>query len=324
MELIGEYLKKEREAKGIPLKEIAGATHIGLRFLEAIEQEDFKTLPGEIFVRGFIKTYANYIGLDSNEILDRYTKCFEKKKEEREGGKTPETEIKPSSYPGISHQKPSTFLPLILGVLALLGLGVYLGDFVMVGSKIPPEMAESKSDTSPVAHKPGVPSRENGKELVKEETIGTREEATPLVLGKMEETSATGQKPKGDISPLEMARKIGDEPNPATAKVADHTPGAAVEKKMILKMTAESDAWMRVKVDNLEMSKEFMLKAGETSVFKAEKELSITTGNAGGVKLFLNGREIAWPRKGSVIHDFVLTLREEEGRSQETVTLPPL
>ena len=323
MEPIGEYLKKEREAKGISLQKAAGANHIGLRFLEAIEREDFKKLPGEIFVKGFIKTYADYIGLDSKEVLDRYKECFEKKKDEHEGGKTPETEIKLPSYPGISHQKPNTFLPLILGFLALLGLGVYLGDFVMVAPKIPPEMVESKSDTPPVTHEPEARSQENGKAVVKGEALGTREEAALPILEKREEASTTGQKSRGDISPLEMARKEGDEQNPIAAKMEDHAPGATVEEKMVLKMTAESNAWMRVKVDNFEMSKEFMLKAGETSIFKAQKELSITTGNATGVKLFLNGREIAWPRKGSVIHDFVLTLREEEGRSGETATLPP-
>jgi cytoskeleton protein RodZ len=68
----GEELRREREIRGISLKEIADATKISRRFLEAIERNDHKTLPAPVFTRGFIREYARYLGLNAEEIVNRY------------------------------------------------------------------------------------------------------------------------------------------------------------------------------------------------------------------------------------------------------------
>src|SRR5436190_23561760 len=68
----GEELRREREIRGISLKEIADATKISKRFLDAIEKNDHKTLPAPVFTRGFIREYARYLGLSSEEIVNRY------------------------------------------------------------------------------------------------------------------------------------------------------------------------------------------------------------------------------------------------------------
>jgi transcriptional regulator with XRE-family HTH domain len=68
----GEELKREREIRGISLKEIADATKISKRFLEAIERNDHKTLPAPVFTRGFVREYARYLGLNADEMVNRY------------------------------------------------------------------------------------------------------------------------------------------------------------------------------------------------------------------------------------------------------------
>jgi transcriptional regulator with XRE-family HTH domain len=68
----GEELKREREIRGISLKEIADATKISKRFLEAIERNDHRTLPAPVFTRGFVREYARYLGLNVEEIVNRY------------------------------------------------------------------------------------------------------------------------------------------------------------------------------------------------------------------------------------------------------------
>ncbi len=68
----GEELRREREIRGISLKEIADATKISRRFLEAIERNDHKTLPAPVFTRGFVREYARYLGLNAEEIVSRY------------------------------------------------------------------------------------------------------------------------------------------------------------------------------------------------------------------------------------------------------------
>ncbi len=68
----GEELRREREIRGISLKEIADATKISRRFLDAIERNDHKILPAPVFTRGFVREYARYLGLNAEEIVGRY------------------------------------------------------------------------------------------------------------------------------------------------------------------------------------------------------------------------------------------------------------
>jgi cytoskeletal protein RodZ len=68
----GDELRREREIRGISQKEIADATKISKRFLDAIERNDHKTLPAPVFTRGFVREYARYLGLNADEMVNRY------------------------------------------------------------------------------------------------------------------------------------------------------------------------------------------------------------------------------------------------------------
>lgn len=69
----GEELRKEREIRGISLKEIADGTKISRRFLDAIERNDYATLPAPVFTRGFVREYARYLGLNADDMVNRYS-----------------------------------------------------------------------------------------------------------------------------------------------------------------------------------------------------------------------------------------------------------
>jgi cytoskeleton protein RodZ len=68
----GERLKREREMREVSLDELTKATRISQRFLEALENEDWKKLPGGVFGRGFVRTIAGYLGLDEETLLGEY------------------------------------------------------------------------------------------------------------------------------------------------------------------------------------------------------------------------------------------------------------
>ncbi len=71
METIGEFLKRVRETCGYSLEDVAGITKINLRYLEAIDLDDFDKLPGETFYQGFIRSYAKCVGISEEEISRR-------------------------------------------------------------------------------------------------------------------------------------------------------------------------------------------------------------------------------------------------------------
>ena len=69
---IGDKLKSAREAKGLSIQDIEKATKIQSRYLEAIENNEFDKLPGDFYVRAFIRQYAQVVGLDGKELLSDY------------------------------------------------------------------------------------------------------------------------------------------------------------------------------------------------------------------------------------------------------------
>jgi transcriptional regulator with XRE-family HTH domain len=71
---LGSLLRKAREQRGYTLDDVQEATKIRKRYLEAIETGDYKILPGSFYVRAFVKTYAETVGLDAEEVLRLYQK----------------------------------------------------------------------------------------------------------------------------------------------------------------------------------------------------------------------------------------------------------
>ncbi len=69
---LGEKLHQAREAQGISIREVAEQTRISALYLECIENNDYRTLPGGIFNKGFVKSFAKYVGLDQQEALQDY------------------------------------------------------------------------------------------------------------------------------------------------------------------------------------------------------------------------------------------------------------
>lgn len=72
MSELGQLLKNSRLEKGFTLEQLESATKIRKRYLEAIEEGNYKVLPGNFYVRAFIKSYAEAVGLDPNEVLRMY------------------------------------------------------------------------------------------------------------------------------------------------------------------------------------------------------------------------------------------------------------
>jgi cytoskeleton protein RodZ len=72
----GELLKRERELREVTLNEVTVATRIPPRFLEAFEREDWETLPGGVFNRGFVRAIARYLGLDEENLLSEYDLAY--------------------------------------------------------------------------------------------------------------------------------------------------------------------------------------------------------------------------------------------------------
>src|SRR3954467_6883417 len=72
----GRKLRDARERRGVPLRQIANATKIAVAVLEALERNDISRLPGGIFSRAFVRSYASEVGLDSEKIVQEFVAQF--------------------------------------------------------------------------------------------------------------------------------------------------------------------------------------------------------------------------------------------------------
>lgn len=95
---IGSVLREARNRRKIDLSEVEAATRIRVRYLRAIENEEWDVLPGGVYTRGFIRTYASFLGLDGERIAEDY-------RNEVEGGRSPAADPSPVASPATSPPK---------------------------------------------------------------------------------------------------------------------------------------------------------------------------------------------------------------------------
>jgi cytoskeleton protein RodZ len=115
---IGEQLRLAREGRGIPLREISDQTRISMHYLEAIESNDYRRLPGGIFNRSFVKAYARYVGYDEKEAIEGYTRYM------RDSGDPGEDVVTTPYHSKVYTDVPATRSPLLTVVLAIVILAI--------------------------------------------------------------------------------------------------------------------------------------------------------------------------------------------------------
>jgi len=115
---IGEQLRLAREERGIGLRDICDQTRISIHYLEAIEADDYKRLPGGVFNRSFIKAYARCVGYDEREAVEGYTRYL------REHGETSDDVNTTPMHSKVYTETPATRSPVLTVFLAVLILAL--------------------------------------------------------------------------------------------------------------------------------------------------------------------------------------------------------
>ncbi len=113
---LGEKLRQLREERGISISEVAEQTRISAHYLDCIENDDYRTLPGGIFNKGFVKSYAKYVGLEEQEALQDYAKIVAQN--EAAGGDDNKN-YKPEV---LTDDRSSSMIPTLIIAVIILGL----------------------------------------------------------------------------------------------------------------------------------------------------------------------------------------------------------
>jgi cytoskeletal protein RodZ len=144
MASFGENLRRERELRGISLREVADATKISARFLKALEEDRVDQLPGGLFPRAFVRQYCNHLGLDAEKHVAEFLYL---------NGKGAEAKA-PVSVPLTARAGPRGVLFFAAVVLAGVGLSWKLGrepEKAMVAAPTPAAAEAAPAATPPPA-----------------------------------------------------------------------------------------------------------------------------------------------------------------------------
>ena len=90
--MIGDLLRRERERQNLSIKDIEKATSIRALYIDAIEKGEYKTLPGEVYAKGFVRNYANYLKLNANEIVNAFNEEMHPQEELHEAAESSSAE----------------------------------------------------------------------------------------------------------------------------------------------------------------------------------------------------------------------------------------
>ena len=153
MGTLGQYLHDARLAKDIDLRDAAQQTRISIQYLRALENEDFSKLPGEVFVKGFLRNYGRFLNLDESEVMKKYAQL--KPQPASPSTPTPTPNAENAVVPGERETPKETPIePFVWGAVILILLLVFL--FSSLPSRLSKDIQQPAGSTVPA-----VLSREN-------------------------------------------------------------------------------------------------------------------------------------------------------------------
>lgn len=303
---LAEVFKKRRADLKMSLDDVERGIKVQRVYLDMIESGDYQNLPDDIYSKGFVKNYAEYLGFEAAPILAMY-------KQERKKGQSkspdkpavPQKNIKMGLRP-IESQRlvvtPKTLL-IILGIgLVLLVVG-YIG-WQFSALSAPPKLtlenpAEQTVDTNSIYIAGRV---DGGADLfINDSPIlsspdGSFKEKVALIDG-VNQIEVRAKNKLGKVATVNKT-VIAHLPQIATATPTP-APGVPLDGvELTVKVNGQA-AWIIVETDGHEAFRQTMLP-GTQQVFKAKNEIKLTTGNAGSTSLILTNSTVSNKEIGSL------------------------
>jgi hypothetical protein len=296
MASLGQELREEREARHISIGEIASATKIGTRYLEAVEADHLDIMPGEFFIKGIIRSYARAIGLDGEVVLAKY----------KAAGLIGEPEPKRHLLSRFEPAKPEP-----------------------AQETVPKLPAEKPIPPTP---KPGPASDPAERLIVKSAPETRRPSRLKLTLATVLRTRAViwaalgtlvvpavvflivlpmlRRPPRASVQATTQTPPVSAQPISPPVQEPMTEPPPVVEvawKGVTIDIAFEAETWIQIYADGV-LKVDGVFPPGTTVKARADQRILIHTGNAGGFGFLLNGKRAKYlGRSGQVLTDITIT-----------------
>ena len=296
-EEIGSVLKAAREASGASLDDVSALLKIRSVHLQALEEDDFDNLPGSVYAIGFIRTYANHLGLNGAEFIGRY-KIATMPPHQEEGGYNPQTEVEPVSG-------ALKIAIAVIGVFAFYILWLIAGG---AGGSDPETMtasapaAQQEKIETPKAETPPAEVAQPAARPKTEETQNAESQtpaAAALPSNAPSPNDTTAVIPEADplaSEPAVEVQSIGSLPQPASDTIDEAAANAEIEIRALRR------TWMRIEDPDGKVLFSSIIREGEGFTFGAADSYTLATRDAGALEYRVNEQQVgAVGRRGQIL-----------------------
>ncbi|WP_428908599.1 RodZ domain-containing protein [Niallia sp. Krafla_26] len=282
MSELGTVLKEARLAKNLSLDDLQEMTKIQKRYLIGIEEGNYSLMPGQFYVRAFIKQYAEAVGMDPEQLFEEYKSEIPNTHSEDIPGQLSRVKTKRSL--GENSSKVLDFLPKLLIVAVIIGLFVFIWWYFSKNTGTETDLSEQN---------------ENRQEVTYEE----REKAANNDSAELDE-----EEESDNNSPVEEIEepKETEEPEPATQELtvvetngSKSTYELKNAEQFVIKVVSTGETWVNIKNGKGHSFFQGMMKKGGPDESKEmnlseETEVIITAGRSTETEIYVNDQRLEY------------------------------
>ena len=273
-EKIGYVLRNAREATGAALDDISALLRIRSDHLQALENDDFESLPGSVYAIGFIRTYATHLGLNAGELIERYKVAVAVPHLEDQGP-NPQTDVEPISGA----------LKIAIGVMAVFGVYILWLIAGGAGDDKNTRITSAPSKTSEAGAQP----TSTGQKAPQKPSSETQA-AQPTTSSEVANAPETAQAPQVAEVAVDVS---GIEP-----LVAPSAPIGDAE----IEIRASRRTWMRIESAEGQVLFSSIIRKGEGFDLESADGYTLATRDAGALEFFVNDNSVgAVGRRGQIL-----------------------
>ena len=285
--MLGDLLRETREQKKLSLEDVEQGTNIRKLYIKSIEDGDYNKLPGEVFLKGFIKTYGKFLGLNSLELIEQYKK--------EKNASASEKEVEPTNQ--VQEQPVSPAQP----------------------PKVEEKITEKTAEPTKEKNIPKIDSFASNQAYLQPTKSNSKKNFLIVIIGgavfflSSQDTSDT-KAPVHTTQQESTQQPEQQAQQPAPAPVVNGAEVTAVFNE---------DCWTEVKVDgNVVLSE--TVKKGSNLNWKGNNQIDITVGNAGAIDITFNNQPVGKLGDiGAVVTKSFVAPNAQNAQNQQPATAQP-
>ncbi|MFB4162732.1 helix-turn-helix domain-containing protein [Alteribacillus sp. JSM 102045] len=304
MSELGHYLKTKREEKELSLEKLQEMTKIQKRYLTAIEEGNYDALPGAFYTRAFVKSYAEALELEPDEVFETYGNELPQPKQQTTDLPSRAERARPKVQK--KKRKNSNIFPVLMGILFLIvvAAGVYLV-VQGTGGGNPGGVSPEDDPSIEVDSNDELDSTEENEENEEEES---QEEPS--------ETDASGEENESEEKEEEEEETEIETPELVSTENRRSTFDVSGTDEMIIKIELSGDSYLDAQDKDGNILEDFAGVSEGDQVeldYSDEEYVKLNIGNTTAVTVLFNGEEIEYPIEPSeVVHQHLIFEKQSE------------